>query len=136
MLAEQTGDLLLQLPRQLRTLCSRPSHHQVSGHSKYPLAGDPNRVGTYPPDTESGTGYFYDEVHEYRVWFNPANGDEPLNGKNDNFVAFAQYGAADAFSKKTHGVEAPLVLVRQLEWISEPKGGHSSREGERSISPT
>jgi len=88
------------------------------------MAVDPNRVGTYPPDTKSGAGYFYDEVLEYRVWFNPANGAEPLNGKNDYFVAFAQYEAADAFSKKTAGADAPLVLVRQLEWISEPKRGH------------
>ena len=97
---------------------------QVRGASKYPMAVDPNRVGTYPPDTKSGAGYFYDEVLEYRVWFNPANGAEPLNGKNDYFVAFAQYEAADAFSKKTAGADAPLVLVRQLEWISEPKRGH------------
>ena len=84
------------------------------------------------PDAKSGAGYFYDDVLEYRVWFNPANGAEPLNGEKDYFVAFAQYEAADAFAKKTPGAEGPLVLVRQLEWISEPERGHFIPEkGER-----
>jgi len=105
---------------------------QITAPSKYPVAVDPSRVGTYPPDTGSGAGYFYDEVLEYRVWCNPANGAEPLNGRSDYYVAFAQYEAADAFSKKTPGTEAPLVLVRQLEWISEPNRGHFIPEkGER-----
>jgi len=39
-------------------------------------------------------------------------------------VAFAQYESAEAFSEATHGAEAPIVLVRQLEWIDEPKHGH------------
>jgi putative acetyltransferase len=108
------------------------TNRQITGTSKYPLAADPNRVGTYPPDTKSGAGYFYDEVLEYRVWFNPANGAEPLNGTNNYFVAFAQFEAADAFSKKMSGAEAALVLVRQLEWISEPKRGQFIPEkGER-----
>ena len=105
---------------------------QCMGPSKYPLAVDPNRVSTYPPDTKSGAGYFYDDVLEYRVWLNPANGAEPLNGRSDYFVAFTQYEAADVFSKKTPGAEDPLVLVRQLEWISEPERGHFIPEkGER-----
>jgi hypothetical protein len=105
---------------------------QITESGKYPLAVDPTRVGTYPPDAKSGAGYFYDDVLEYRVWFNPANGAEPLNGEKDYFVAFAQYEAADAFAKKTPGAERPLVLVRQLEWISEPERGHFIPEkGER-----
>jgi hypothetical protein len=89
----------------------------TKGPSAYPLAVDPQRVGTYPPDTGSGAGYFHDEVLEYRVWFHPENGAEHLNGKKDYFVAFAQYEAAEALSKEKPGGEPPLVLVRQLEWI-------------------
>ena len=99
------------------------SDRQIAGPSKYPFAFDPNRVGTYPPDVKSGAGYFYDEVLEYRVWLHPDNGAERLNGSEDYFVAFAQYEAAERFSKTTSGAEEPLVLVRQLEWIDEPKRG-------------
>jgi putative acetyltransferase len=105
---------------------------QITGSSAYPLAVDPDRVGTYPADTKSGAGYFYDQVLEYRVWLNPENGAQPLNGKSDYFVAFAQYEAAQEFSKRTPGADAPLVLVRQLEWINEPERGHFVPEkGER-----
>lgn len=98
--------------------------HQLSGPSSYPVAIDLGRVGTYPPETKSGAGYFYDDVLEYRVWLHPDKGAERLNGDDDYFVAFAQYERADAFSKKTAGAEEPLVLVRQLEWIDEPEPGH------------
>ena len=108
------------------------SDRQIAGHSKFPVAVDPNRVGTYPSDTKSGAGYFYDDVLEYRVWLHPENGAEPLNGTHDYFVAFAQYESAEAFSKKAPGAEPPLVLVRQLEWLDEPETGHFIPEkGER-----
>jgi hypothetical protein len=58
------------------------------------------------------------------VWLNPKKGAKPLNGNSDYFVAFAQYEPAAAFSKATPGAEDPIVLVRQLEWISEPQHGH------------
>ena len=96
----------------------------LSGSSAYPVAADPSRIGTYSPDAHSGAGYFYDEVLEYRVWLHPENGATPLNGRNDYFVAFAQYEVAEAFSKRTSGSELPLVLVRQVEWIDEPERGH------------
>jgi putative acetyltransferase len=96
---------------------------QITGQSTYPLAIDPNRVGTYPPDAKSGAGYFYDEVLEYRVWLHPENGAKPLNGRDDYFVAFAQYEKAKTFSNSTPGAEEPLVLVRQLQWINEPERG-------------
>ena len=101
----------------------------VSGTSKYPLAVDPNRVGTYPAYTKSGGGYFYDEVLEYRVWLHPENGAKPLDGRHDYFFAFDQYETAEEFSKSTAGAEEPLVLVRQLQWISEPRARppHSCR---------
>jgi hypothetical protein len=104
----------------------------ISGSSAYPLAVDPSRVGTFSPDTKSGAGYFYDELLEYRVWLHPENGAKPLNGNEDYFVAFAQYEAAEAFSKGTPGTEPPLALVRQFEWIDEPQRGRFVPEkGER-----
>ena len=96
---------------------------QITGTSKFPIAVDPNRVGTYSPDTKSGAGYFYDDMLKYRVWLHPDKGAAPLNGNKDYFVAFAQYEPAEAFSMKTSGAEQPLALVRQLEWINEPKHG-------------
>ncbi|ADW71594.1 hypothetical protein [Granulicella tundricola] len=96
---------------------------QITGTSVFPVAVDPNLVGTYPVEPASGGGYFYDDVLEYRVWLNPNNGAEPLNGRNDYFVAFAQYEAAAAFSRKASGASPPFALVRQLEWIEEPNHG-------------
>jgi putative acetyltransferase len=95
----------------------------VSPVSAYPVAVDASKVGTYPPDTKSGAGYFYDDVIEYRVWLHPDNGAAPLNGNKESCVAFAQYERAEAFSKSTAGAEEPIVLVRQREWIDEPTRG-------------
>jgi hypothetical protein len=100
---------------------------QITGRSKFPVAIDPVRVGTYPARSKSGAGYFYGEVLECRVWMHPKNGAQPLNSTHDYFAAFAQYEAAEEFSKKVTGAESPLVLVRQLEWIHEPKRGHLFR---------
>ena len=106
--------------------------HTVSPISAYPVAVDPSRVGTYPPDIKSGAGYFYDEVLEYRVWLHPDQGAAPLNGDQDYFATFAQYERAAAFSKTTAGAEQPIVLVRQREWIAEPTPGQFHAEsGER-----
>jgi putative acetyltransferase len=96
---------------------------QVRGRSIFPVAIDLSRVGTYPPDTSSGGGYFYDDVLEYRVWMNPDNGAQALNGNKDYFVAFAQYEFAKTFAERTPGAGAPLVLVRQRQWIDEPNRG-------------
>jgi putative acetyltransferase len=63
------------------------SDGQTTGSSAYPLAIDPNRVGSYASATKSGGGYFYDEVLEYRVWIE--NGATQRNGGDDNFAAFA-----------------------------------------------
>ena len=97
--------------------------HAVSGQSAYPIAVDLSKVGSYPADTRSGAGYFYDDVLEYRVWLHPEKGAKPLNGAKDYFVAFAQYERANGFSKRSTGAESPIVLVRQLEWINEPEHG-------------
>lgn len=93
----------------------------VLGTSRYPIAIDPKQVGSYPANTGSGAGYFYDDVLEYRVWMHPERSATPRNGNSDYFYAFAQYERAESYSKKTKGAEEPLVLVRQREWIAEPK---------------
>ncbi len=94
--------------------------------SQYPPAVDAAKVGSYPAMSESGRGYFYDEVLEYRVWFHAANGGD------DDYRAFATYAEAMAFFKTQPRAEPPLVLVRQREWIEEPAPDRfERREGER-----
>jgi hypothetical protein len=90
---------------------------QKTATSKYPVAIDPTKVGTYPALTKSGGGYFYDDVLEYRVWITP-----PAGGA-DHYQAFPTYEEAEEFARKTSGAEKPLVLVRQLEHSNEPKPG-------------
>lgn len=95
----------------------------VSAQSQFPIATDASLVGTYPGDSKSGAGYFYDQVLEYRVWLHPESGAEPLAGDKDYFAAFAQYEPALAFSQSHKGSEPPLVLVRQVQSINEPTPG-------------
>ena len=98
----------------------------VVASSKYPVAVDVGRVGTYPALTKSGAGYFYDDVLEYRVWMKPAGGGDSF------YRAFASYEAAVQFSKKTARSEEPLVLIRQIQWINEPEPGvFHAESGER-----
>ena len=42
---------------------------------------------------------------------------------SDYFHAFATYPKALAFSQRTKGAEEPLALIRQRQYISEPKPG-------------
>ncbi len=95
----------------------------VSTHSAFPVAVDPKKVGTYPAAVNSGAGYFYDDVLEYRVWLHPERGAKRRNGDNDYFIAFAQYERALAFSKQSRGAEDPLVLIRQWKHVNEPHPG-------------
>ena len=112
--------------------CSRGAQHfvcvradrSVSAPSAYPFAVDNARVGKYAPESKSGAGHFYDDVLEYRVWFHPERGADPLNGNDDYYVAFAQYEKAEHLSKSSKGAEEPVVLVRQYEWINEPEPSH------------
>lgn len=116
--------------------CGAGAHHflcvradrTVCKQSAYPLAIDNSQVGKYAAKTESGAGYFYDDVLEYRVWFCPERGAKPVNGKDDYYVAFAEYERAEKLSKASKGAEEPLVLVRQHEWINEPEPGHYQAE--------
>jgi hypothetical protein len=95
----------------------------VATASRYPNAVAPAKVGSYSGPNNSGAGYFYDEVLEYRVWLHPENGAAPLAGQDDYFAAFAQYEPALKFSQSTQGAETPLVLVRQIQSINEPSPG-------------
>jgi len=104
----------------------------ISGESKYPVAIDIAKVGTYPALVKSGAGYFYDDVLEYRVWLHPEKGAERKNNGDDYFSAFAQYERALEFSNKTAGAEEPLALIRQMKHINEPSPGtFEIIEGER-----
>jgi putative acetyltransferase len=97
--------------------------------SEYPAAVNPELVGEYPIRTKSGGGYFFDEVLEYRVWCHPVSVEDD---GDDYCYSFASYEEALDYSQKTQGAEAPLVLVRQLEWINEPNTGEFIHEkGER-----
>lgn len=112
-------------------VCVR-ADHTVCRQSAYPLAIDNAKVGKYAPQAKSGAGYFYDDVLEYRVWFCPEQGAKPLNGKDDYYVAFAEYERAEELSKASRGAEEPLVLVRQYEWINEREPGHyQAKKGNR-----
>jgi hypothetical protein len=90
---------------------------------RYPDVVHPDLVGTYPAVVKNGGGYVWDEVLEYRVWCHPERGAPDEEDGNDYYYAFATYEAATAFSENTRDTEKPLVLVRQVEYIDEPKPG-------------
>lgn len=91
--------------------------------SQYLTAIDENRVGTYPAVCKSGAGYFFDDVLEYRVWCHPEEGAADVCNGEDYYFSFSNYEDALEFSSHTEGAEAPLVLIRQREWINEPLNG-------------
>ncbi|OAM36928.1 GCN5 family acetyltransferase [Eikenella sp. NML080894] len=100
--------------------------------SPYPPATYPEKVGIYPAHCHSGSGYFYDDVLEYRVWCHPERGVPDLYEGDDYFHAFATHAEALAFARQQPGSEDPLVLVRQQEYIDEPQPGTFIRRiGER-----
>ena len=90
---------------------------------QYPDAVDPGLVGTYPAVTGAGGGYVWDAVLEYRVWLHPERGAPDEDDGSDYYYAFNSYAEALAFSEQTVGAEAPLALIQQLEYISEPDPG-------------
>jgi putative acetyltransferase len=95
----------------------------MKARRRYPTAVDPTRVGRYPALANSGGGYVWDEVLEYRVWCHPERGAPDLHEGDDYFFAFATYPKALAFSRRTRGAEEPLALVRQRQYIDEPSPG-------------
>jgi hypothetical protein len=90
---------------------------------KYPDAVDASLVGKYPAPSGAGGGFVWDEVLEYRVWCHPECGAPDQEDGNDYYYAFATYAEAVAFSESTKGAEQPLALIRQAEYIAEPKPG-------------
>ena len=91
--------------------------------ASYPDVMDQSLVGTYSPLAKAGGGYVWDDVLEYRVWCHPERGASDLEDGSDYYYAFATYIEALAFSQGTEGADAPLALVRQLEYIEEPNPG-------------
>ncbi|HET6335304.1 MAG TPA: hypothetical protein VFG30_18895 [Polyangiales bacterium] len=91
--------------------------------TEYPAVEDPSQVGSYDVLTNTGGGYVWDAVLEYRVWCHPARGAEDLHGGDDYFYPFEKYHDALAFSLATEGAEPPLALIRQDEYIDEPEIG-------------
>ena len=92
-------------------------------HMEYPRVLDPALVGTYPASAKAGGGYVWDEVLEYRVWCHPERGAEDHADGSDYYCAFETCAEAQEFSDATQGAEAPLALVLQREYISEPAPG-------------
>lgn len=98
----------------------------------FPDAIHPARVGEYPATAGAGGGYFYDEVLEYRVWCHPDPGEDAEEDGSDYYYAFASYAEALECAAEEPGAEAPLVLIRQYEWVREPTPGRYLHErGER-----
>jgi hypothetical protein len=89
----------------------------------YPDAVDPTLVGTYSAVAKTGGGLVWDDVLEYRVWCHPERGASDLEDGDDYYHPFATYAEALAFSQRTEGAEAPLALIRQREYITEPNPG-------------
>ena len=89
----------------------------------YPDAVKPDLVGTYSAVAKAGGGYVWDEVLEYRVWCCPVRGSPDLEDGSDYYYPFATYPEALAFSESTEGADAPLALIKQLEYIAEDNPG-------------
>jgi hypothetical protein len=89
----------------------------------YPEVIDVNLVGTYSPLAKSGGGYVWDDVLEYRVWCHPERGAPDEQDGSDYYHAFATYAEAAVFAADMQGAEEPLALIRQIEYIDEPKPG-------------
>ena len=83
--------------------------------SRFPKVVDENKVGSYEAITSSGSGYFYDSVLEYRVWYKK---------DGEQYCYFSPtYKDAYAFYVRTEKAEKPLALVLQKKHINEPEKG-------------
>lgn len=101
--------------------------------SQYPKAKDPNLVGEYPAVVNSGGGYVWDCVLEYRVWCHPLAAASDKEDDNDYYYAFATYKEALKFSENNSGSEEPLALILQEEYIDEPKPGKYVQKKEQRL---
>jgi hypothetical protein len=97
--------------------------YRIKTMSKYPAVKDLALVGTYPALVKSGGGFVWDDVLEYRVWCHPENGAPDTDDGNDYYYVFDTYEEALEFTDGNPGTEAPLALVLQKEYISEPQPG-------------
>ena len=100
---------------------------------KYPVASDPDLVGTYDAVAKAGGGYVWDAVLEYRVWCHPDRGAPDEENGNDYYYVFTTYEEAKEFAEKNEGTENPLALVLQKEYIDEPEPGHYVHQREKRI---
>lgn len=91
--------------------------------SKYPKVENPEMVGNYEPLANSGGGYVWDEVLEYRVWCHPHEGAPDIEAGNDYYYVFQTAEEAIEFSVNNKGTEEPLALILQKEYIDEPEPG-------------
>ena len=90
----------------------------------YPKVKSEKLVGTYAAISHSGGGYVWDEVLEYRVWCHPHDGAPDIEDVDDYYYSFDNYEEAFAFSENNPGTEAPIALIEQTEYISEPEPGN------------
>lgn len=91
--------------------------------TRYPKVKDPSLIGEYPAVANSGGGYVWDDVLEYRVWCHPPGGAPDIEEGNDYYYVFATYEEALAYSQSNQGCEEPVALVLQEEFIDEPEPG-------------
>ena len=91
--------------------------------SKYPTVKDPKLVGSYPALANSGGGYVWDAVLEYRVWCHPEDGAPDTEEGDDYYYVFENYEEALEYSQNNVGSEEPLALILQEEYIDENKPG-------------
>lgn len=101
--------------------------------SKYPAVKNPDLVGNYAGFANSGGGYVWDDVLEYRVWCHPERGAPDLADGDDYYYTFATYEEALEFSESNTGAEDPLALILQEEYIDEPELGHYIHKKETRI---
>lgn len=90
----------------------------------YPKVKNPGLVGEYPALVNSGGGYVWDDVLEYRVWCHPEAGAPDIEDGNDYYYAFDTYEDALAYAGANPGREEPVALILQEEYIDEPEPGN------------
>lgn len=90
---------------------------------KYPSAKYPGKIGDYPAVAGAGGGYVWDDVLEYRVWCHPHDGALDTSNGNDYYFVFETYEEALKFSLENSGVEEPVALILQKEYIEESEPG-------------
>ena len=101
--------------------------------TNYPTVKDPSLIGDYPGLVESGGGYVWDDVLEYRVWCHPHDGAPDEEDGDDYYYVFATYEEALGYSNSHRGCEEPIALVLQEEYIHEPEPGNYVHVKERRL---